>query len=188
MEVRKCSLHQLFGLSNAKPSAIVSSVLLRLGRSLSQEVPPSPPTSASAALPLHTAVLSSSSDEHSVSSAVFRRLLCHSICRYRHSWPQLHLFPANLGDSACISEIVQAVSAVRQFGGRSGIIRQPQCRTWLHFYRITCKLSKIGQKKVYSSRPSSWIYLQYTAQHIVNAAGRAQGPESQSRIFFSNNP
>ena len=60
----------------------------------------------------------------------------------------VHLFPANLGDSACISEIVQAISAVRQFGGRSGMIRQPQCRNWLHFYRITCRLSKIGRKKV----------------------------------------
>ena len=61
----------------------------------------------------------------------------------------LHLFPANLGDSACISEIVQAISAVRQFGGRPGMIRQPQCRNWLHCYRITCRLSKIGRKKVY---------------------------------------
>ena len=26
----------------------------------------------------------------------------------------LHLFPANLGDSACITEMVQAISAVRQ--------------------------------------------------------------------------
>ena len=62
---------------------------------------------------------------------------------------QLHLFPANLGDSACISEIVQAISAVRQFGGRSGMIRQPQCRNWLHLYRITCRSSKNGRKKVY---------------------------------------
>ena len=58
----------------------------------------------------------------------------------------IHLFPANLGD---ISEIVQAISAVRQFGGRSGMIRQPQCRNWLHFYQITCRLSKIGRKNVY---------------------------------------
>ena len=29
------------------------------------------------------------------------------------------------------------------------MIRQPQCRNWLHFYRITCRLSKIGRKKVY---------------------------------------
>ena len=65
-----------------------------------------------------------------------------------HNWA-LHLFPANLGDSACISEIAQAISAVRQFGGRSGMIRQPQCRNWLHFYRITCRLSKIGREKVY---------------------------------------
>ena len=57
---------------------------------------------------------------------------------------QLHLFPANLGDSACISEIVQAISAVWQFGGRLGMIRRPQCRNWLHFYRITCRSSKIG--------------------------------------------
>ena len=63
--------------------------------------------------------------------------------------PYIHLFPANLGDSACISEIVQAISAVRQFGGRSGIIRQTQCRNWLHFYRIACRMSKIGRKKVY---------------------------------------
>ena len=45
----------------------------------------------------------------------------------------LHLLPANLGDSACISEIVQAISAVRQFDGRSGMIRRPECRNWLHF-------------------------------------------------------
>ena len=45
----------------------------------------------------------------------------------------VHLFPANLGDSACILEIVQAISAFRQFGDRSGMIRQPQCRNWLHF-------------------------------------------------------
>ena len=69
------------------------------------------------------------------------------------NWSALiHLFPANLGDSACISEIVQAISAVRQFGGRSGMIRQPQCRNWLHFYRITCRLSKTGRKKVYVGR------------------------------------
>ena len=35
----------------------------------------------------------------------------------------VHLFPANLGGSACSSEIVQAVSAVRQFGGGSGMTR-----------------------------------------------------------------
>ena len=29
------------------------------------------------------------------------------------------------------------------------MIRQPQCRNWLHFYRMPCRLSKIGQKKVY---------------------------------------
>ena len=52
------------------------------------------------------------------------------------------------GRNACVSEIAQAISAVRQFGGRSGMIRQPQCRNWLHFYRITCRLSKIGRKKV----------------------------------------
>ena len=61
----------------------------------------------------------------------------------------IHLFPANLGDSAYISEIVQEISAVLQFGGRSGMIRRPQCRNWSHFYRITCRLSKIGRKKVY---------------------------------------
>ena len=68
---------------------------------------------------------------------------CRSVC-----WLHIHLFPANLGDSACISEIVQAISAVRQFGGRSGMVRQPQCRKWLHFNRSTCRLSKIGRKKV----------------------------------------
>ena len=31
----------------------------------------------------------------------------------------IHLFLANLGGSACISEIVQAISAFRQFGGRN---------------------------------------------------------------------
>ena len=40
-----------------------------------------------------------------------------------------------------------AISAVRQFGSRSGMIRQPQYRNWLHFYRITCRLSKIGRGK-----------------------------------------
>ena len=59
----------------------------------------------------------------------------------------IRLFPANLGDSACSSEIVQVISAVRQFGGRSGMIRQSQCRNWLRFYRITCRLSKIGRKR-----------------------------------------
>ena len=62
----------------------------------------------------------------------------------------IHLFPANLGDSACILEIVQAISAFRQFGDRSGMIRQPQCRNWLHFYRNACRLSKIGRKKVWT--------------------------------------
>ena len=64
-------------------------------------------------------------------------------------WHAVHLFPANLGDSECISEIVQAISAVRQFGGRSGMVRQSQCRNWLLFYRITYRLSKIGRKRVY---------------------------------------
>ena len=64
----------------------------------------------------------------------------------------LHLFAANLSDSACISETVQVISAVWQFGGRSGMIRQPQCRNWLHFYRIICRLSKNGRKKVYFYR------------------------------------
>ena len=50
-------------------------------------------------------------------------------------------FPANLGGSACISELVQAISAVRHFDGRSGMIRRPEFRNWLHFYRIPCRLS-----------------------------------------------
>ena len=33
---------------------------------------------------------------------------------YMYVSTYLHLFPANLGDSACISEIVQAISAVQQ--------------------------------------------------------------------------
>ena len=45
---------------------------------------------------------------------------------------------------------VQAILAVRQFGGRSGMIWRVVCRNWLHFYRITCILSKIGRKKVYN--------------------------------------
>ena len=71
----------------------------------------------------------------------------HALTKINVSFFNIHLFPDNLGDSACISEIVQATSAVRQFGGRSGMIRQPQCRNWLHFYRITCRLSKTGRKK-----------------------------------------
>ena len=47
-------------------------------------------------------------------------------------------FPANLGGSACSSEIVQAISAVLHFGDRSGMIRRADCRYWLHFYRIAC--------------------------------------------------
>ena len=72
---------------------------------------------------------------------------CASLMLYALYCTVLHLFPANLGDSACISEIVQAISAVRQFGGRPGMIRQPQFRNWLHCYRITCRLSKIGRKR-----------------------------------------
>ena len=60
----------------------------------------------------------------------------------------LHIFPDNLGGSACSSEIVQAILADRHFGGRSGMIRRAVCRIWLHFYRITCRLSIIGRKKV----------------------------------------
>ena len=69
------------------------------------------------------------------------------------------LFPAKLGDSVCISEIVQAISVVRQFGGCSGLIWRPECRNWLHFYRIPCRLSKIGREKgVYNiHRYSAWV-------------------------------
>ena len=71
---------------------------------------------------------------------------CCLLCAYLLVY--IHLFPANLGGSACISEIVQAISAVRHFGGRSGIIRRAVCRNWLHFYRIPCRVFIIGRKKV----------------------------------------
>ena len=86
--------------------------------------------------------------------AVLDRML---FCRPGVSLKHLHLFPANLGDSACISETVQVISAVWQFGGRSGMIRQPQCRNWLHFYRITCRLSKNGRKKAHFLRKGTYI-------------------------------
>ena len=41
-------------------------------------------------------------------------------------------------------------NSVRHFGGRSGMIRRADCRNWLHFYRIPCRLSIIGRKKVYN--------------------------------------
>ena len=88
----------------------------------------------------------------------------------------LHLFPASLGDSACISEISQAMSAVRQFGGRSGMIRQPQYRNSLHFYRITCILSKISRKKVYYLSLNRLIssYRLLSLSHTVVSSVRVQ--------------
>ena len=77
---------------------------------------------------------------------------------------RVHLFPANLGD---ISEIVQAISAVRQFGGRSSMIRQPQCRNWMHFFRITCRLCKIGREKVYVLL---WEEVEYSLHDCVDEA------------------
>ena len=82
--------------------------------------------------------------------------------------------PANLGGSACISEIVPAISSARQFGGRSGMIRQPQCRNWLHFYRITCRLSKIGRKKVYIAPALTCLYASLSEADVLSA-GAASG-------------
>ena len=45
-------------------------------------------------------------------------------------------------------EIMQAVSAVRYFGARSSIIRRADCRNWLHFYRIPCRLSLMVGKEL----------------------------------------
>ena len=81
-----------------------------------------------------------------VKIALFARklVLIFCYCAFRY----LHLFPTNLGGSACSSEIVQAISADRHFGGHSGMIRH-NCRNWLHFYRIPCRLSILVGKKVY---------------------------------------
>ena len=43
---------------------------------------------------------------------------------------------------------MQAISAVWQFAGR--MIRRPECRNWLHFNQISCRLSIIGREKVYN--------------------------------------
>ena len=59
----------------------------------------------------------------------------------------VHLFQADLGGSACSSEIVQVISVFRHFGGHSGMIRRADCRNWLHFYRIPCRLFIIGGKR-----------------------------------------
>ena len=75
----------------------------------------------------------------------------------------LYLFSANLGGSACSSEIVQAISAVRHFGSRSGMIRRADFRNWLHFYRIQCRLSIIG-----------WVKVLYVHAYIIRQ-GRTQG-------------
>ena len=63
----------------------------------------------------------------------------------------IQLFPANLGDSACISEIVQAISALRQFGGRSAVgydsvAAMSKLVALLPNY---VQIVKIGRKKVY---------------------------------------
>ena len=42
----------------------------------------------------------------------------------------------------------QCISAVRHFGGCSGMIRQPDCRNCLHFYRISWKSFIIDRKNV----------------------------------------
>ena len=49
---------------------------------------------------------------------------------------RFYTFPDNLGGSACSSEIVQTISAVRHFGGRLGMIRRAVCRNWLHFTQL----------------------------------------------------
>ena len=40
-----------------------------------------------------------------------------------------------------------AISAVRYFGRRSGMVRRADCRNWLHFYRSPCRLSIICREK-----------------------------------------
>ena len=48
-------------------------------------------------------------------------------------------------------QCMQFGKSAGNFGGRSGMIRRADCRNWLHFYRIPCRLSIIGRKRVYKT-------------------------------------
>ena len=76
------------------------------------------------------------------------------------------------------------------FGGSTvrrpvGNVWQPQCRNWLHFYRITCKLSKICRKKVYTPKMNVLCRLGCSVTNYVRCNNKCSMPYCRNQCTIT---